>query len=383
VLRLGDTTASGQLLKEGLISAPLGKMIAEAAARTDFDGKWQRWPEENRTSGDIKKGIGIAVTYRGAGLGGEGLDTSSATLTVCHDGSITLHSGHTEMGQGMRTAHAQIAAETLGVDFDRIDPHHSDTSFNQDGGPTVASRGTQSGGRAVLDAANKLKAQLLDAAARKTGLPAQELDLRGDNVVDLGGQVLCSFDDLVKYCVYPLGTNLSAQGWYNPGLYHIDPETQQGACYQTYTFGVAIAEISVDMGTGKIKVDKVTLAYELGKAINPQLAYGQLVGGIIQGLGYALFEEMEEDRGRLLTTNFDDYLIPTTEDVPEIDLVLHESENPEGPYGAKGIGELGDELTAPAIGNALFHATGTRQRDLPFNLERVLLGKPLGKQVCP
>jgi xanthine dehydrogenase molybdenum-binding subunit len=137
------------------------------------------------------------------------------------------------------------------------------------------------------------------------------------------------------------------------------------------------------MGTGKIKVDKVTLAYELGKAINPQLAYGQLVGGIIQGLGYALFEEMEEDRGRLLTTNFDDYLIPTTEDVPEIDLVLHESENPEGPYGAKGIGELGDELTAPAIGNALFHATGTRQRDLPFNLERVLLGKPLGKQVCP
>ncbi len=377
VLRLGDTVACGQLLKDGVIAAPLAEMIRETSERSDFDAKWRSWPEENRNSGDMKKGIGIAITYRGAGLGGEGLDTSSAMLTVCHDGSITLYSGHTEMGQGMRTVHSQIAAEALGVDLKRIDFHHSDTSVTQDNGATVASRGTQSGGRAVLDAANKLKARLLEAAAAKTGLPKADLDIRADAVTDRNGGVVCSFDDVVKYCVYPLGTSLSAQGWYNPGLYHIDHDTQQGACYQTYTHGVVITEISVDTAIGKIRVDKMTVAYELGRAINPQLAYGQFVGGLMQGLGYALFEELDEDKGNLRTRNFDDYLIPTISDIPEIELRLHESENPEGPYGAKGIGEIGIELSAPSIGNALFHATGKRLRTLPFNLERVLLGKTL------
>ncbi len=193
----------------------------------------------------------------------------------------------------------------------------------------------------------------------------------------MNGNALCSFNELVKYCIYPLGTDLSAQGWYNPGLYHIDHETQQGACYQTYTHGVAITEISVDTATGKIRVDKITAAYELGRAINPQTAYGQFAGGLMQGLGYAIFEEMEEDKGYLRTLNFDDYLIPTIQDVPEIELQFYDSKNPEGPYGAKGIGEIGVELSAPSIGNALFHATGTRLRDLPFNLERVLLGKSL------
>jgi len=241
----------------------------------------------------------------------------------------------------------------------------------------VASRGTQSGGRAVLDAARKLKAQLLEAASIKTGKSKEVLDIRGDAVRDKTGKPLCSFEELISYCVYPLGTNLSAQGWYNSGLYPIDHETQQGVCYQTYTNGVAVSEVTVDTATGKTTVDRMTVAYELGKAINPQLAYGQFVGGLMQGLGYALFEEMEEEKGYLRTLNFDDYLIPTTMDIPKIELSLYESVNPEGPYGAKGIGEIGIELAAPSIGNAIFHATGNRLRDLPFNLERVFLGKTL------
>ncbi len=377
VLRLGDTIACGQLLQDGIIAAPLADMIKETSERTDFDKKWREWPEENKSSKDIKKGIGIAITYRGAGLGGEGLDTSSAMLTICHDGSINLFSDHSELGQGMRTAHSQIAAEALGVDLGRIDFCPSDTSITPDGGPTVASRGTQSGGRAVLDAANKLRARLLEAAAGKTGQPKDELDIHADAVWDARGKLLCSFDELVQYCVYPLGTDLSAQGWYNPGLYTIVHETQQGACYQTYTHGVAIAEISADMATGRVRVDRITAAYELGRTINPQLVYGQFAGGLMQGLGYALFEEIEEDRGYLRTMNFDDYLIPTVHDVPQIELLLYESKNPEGPYGAKGIGELGIELVAPSVGNALFHATGRRLRSLPFNLEWVLLGKAL------
>lgn len=377
VLREGDTIACGQLLKEGYIAAPLTRMIQETAERAEFDKKWELYPQLSSQEPGIKKGIGIAITYRGAGLGGEGVDSSSAMLTVCRDGSILLFSGHTEMGQGMRTAHAQIAAEALGVAMHRIDFKHSDTSITLDGGPTVASRGTQSGGRAVLDAAQKLLKQLLEAGAAKTGYPVSELTLQDDTLCLNTGEPLCSFEELVSYCVYPLGTNLSAQGWYSPGLSHIDPETQQGDCYQTYTHGVAISEITVDEATGKITVDNMTVAYELGTAVNPELAYGQFVGGLVQGIGYALFEEMAERKGELLTLNFDEYLIPTTMDVPVMDLKLYESVNPEGPYGAKGIGEIGIELAAPSIGNALFHATGKRLRELPLNLERVKLGKSL------
>ncbi len=376
-LREGDSIACGQVLKSGSIAAPLPRMIEDIARKTDFDRKWSSWPEENERSGDVKKGIGIAVNFRGAGLGGEGVDCSSAALSICRDGSVILFSGHTEMGQGMRTAHSQIAAEELGISIDKIDFRHSDTSATFDAGPTVASRGTQSGGRAVLDGARKLRERLLDAAEKKTGRPRSELSLSGNAARGADGAPLCSYEELVSYCYYPLGIDLSARGWYSPGLYEIDHRTQQGTCYQTYTFGVAVAEISVDTATGKVRADRISLAYELGKAINPQLAYGQLVGGLMQGLGYALFEELEEEEGVLRTRNFDDYLIPTTMDLPEIDLSIYESENPEGPYGAKGIGELGVELIAPCIGNALFHATGRRLRDLPFNLERVLLGAPL------
>jgi len=377
VLREGDTIACGQLLKEGTIAAPLTAMIHQVAQKADFDRKWQAFNEQNLHSRSFKKGLGLSITYRGAGLGGEGNDSSSAMITVCRDGSIQLFSGHTEMGQGMRTAHMQIAAEALGVDIARIDYRHSDTSITLDAGPTVASRGTQSGGRAVLQAAAKLKVELLEAGARKTGLPTQQLDIVNDLLVSKDGSVNCPFKELVAYAVYPVGADLSAQGWYSPGLTHIDPATQQGDCYQTYTYGVAIAEVTVDEATGKVIVDKVYLGYELGRAINPELAYGQLVGGMLQGLGYALFEEIAERKGELMTTNFDEYLIPTTMDVPEVDLTIFESRNPEGPYGAKGIGELGIELIAPAVGNAMYHATGRRLRELPFNLERVRIGRSL------
>lgn len=377
VLRPGDSTACGQPLEDGYISAPLADMIVERARKVDFDTKWNEWARENQGNRNIKRGIGIAVTSRGAGLGGEGIDTSSAMLTVCKDGSITLFSGHTEMGQGIRTAHTQIAAEALGVDIERIHYRHSDTSITADGGPTVASRGVQSGGRAVQDAAGRLKAHLLEAASIMTGKAQQVISLTGDAVRDDLGRILCTFDDLIDFCVKKLGANLSAQGWYSSGLYNLDHATQQGTCYQTYSHGVLITEIQVDMVSGKIHVDRMTASYEVGRVINPQTAYGQLVGGLVQGVGFALFEEIEEHEGILRTDNFDDYMIPTIKDIPEVDLIILESENPEGPFGAKGLGEIGVELAAPSIGNALFHATGQRLRDLPFNLERVLIGKSL------
>jgi CO/xanthine dehydrogenase Mo-binding subunit len=133
----------------------------------------------------------------------------------------------------------------------------------------------------------------------------------------------------------------------------------------------------VDQGTGLITVKKLTSAIELGKAINPQIVRGQFIGGAIQGMGYAIMEEMDCSNGYMHTLNFDDFLIPGAMDIPEMEIILSEKDEHVGPFGAKGIGELGIEMIAPAIANAYANATGKRIRELPLNLERVVLGHAL------
>jgi CO/xanthine dehydrogenase Mo-binding subunit len=140
-----------------------------------------------------------------------------------------------------------------------------------------------------------------------------------------------------------------------------------------------VIELNVDTQTGKINVEKITAAYEIGKAINPQIVKGQFYGGILQGLGYALIEEVKNKDGYLETKNFDDFLIPSSLDMPEMEVTIYESDDPVGPFRAKSVGELGIELMAPTVANALYNATGKRIRELPLNLERVLLGKTLRK----
>ncbi len=379
-LKANDEIATGQILKPGMIEVPLGEMIEDTCRRADWDRKRKEFAEENKSSGPVKKGIGMSITYRGTGLGGEGIDTSGATVTIDKDGSVNIQSNMIEMGQGMRTVHAQIVAETLGVKMDRITFSTSDTSITMDGGPTVASRGTLAGGKAMLLAAQKLKDRMLKVAAEEWSVDAAELEMEGEVISHKAKKELeIGFDDLVVRCLQGLGITLSAQGWHTPGPEHLDHHTGRGNAYPSYIYGVAVSEISVDTDTGQISMDKVTLSYELGRAINPQQVEGQLIGGFMQGAGYGIMEDMESSKGYLLTKNFDDYMIPTSADVPEFDLKLFEVDDNIGPFGAKGVGEIGIELAAPSIANALKHATGKRVRELPLNLERVLIGRNLSK----
>jgi len=379
-LKPGDEMGTGQILLPGKIPAPLEMMIKDICEKTDFESKRKKYIKERESFNPIKKGVGLSCTFRGAGLGREGIDTASATVTIDIDGSILIQSGLVEMGQEMRTAHAQIVAEVLGVSLDRITFCNTDTSVTLDSGPTVASRGTLAGGNAMLIAARKLLERLHKRAAIMLDCNIKNLISENDfifNRFDKSRKLI--FKEVVEECLKGQGFSLSAQGWYTPGPEKLSSETGRGNAYPTYSYGASVVELSVDTQTGKINVEKITAAYEIGKAINPQIVKGQLYGGILQGLGYAIIEEVRDKDGYLETKNFDDLLIPGSFDMPEIEVTIYESDDPVGPFGAKSVGELGIELIAPAVANALYNATGKRIRELPLNLERVLLGKTLTK----
>ncbi len=377
-LKPGDNTPSGQELGPGKIPAPLERMIKDVSERTDFEKKWETYRRNQKSENPVKFGIGMAITMRGAGLGGEGIDTASATVTINKDGSVNIISGLTEMGQGMRTAHAQIVAETLGISLERITFSNVDTLINMDSGPTVASRGTLAGGNAMLIAAKELLSRLHDVASKMLGCDRV-------NLVSMEDMIFCkndpekrvSFDKVVLYSLFREGISLSAQGWYNPGPVPLDKKTGRGKAYPTYVYGCAVVELKVDTGTGKIDVLKITSAHDVGRAINPRLIEGQIFGGNLQGMGYAIMEKVREKRGYLSTYNFDSLLIPTVKDMPELELLIYETDDRVGPYGAKSVGELGIEMISPAIANAVYNATGKRLRELPLSMEKVLLGKAL------
>jgi len=217
-LKAGDEMATGQILLPDKIPAPLEKMIKDVCKKTDFESKRKKYIKERESSNPIKKGISLSCTFRGAGLGGEGIDTASATVTIDLDGSILIQSGLVEMGQGMRTTHAQIVAEALGVSLDKITFCNTDTSVTLDSGPTVASRGILAGGNAMLIAARKLLKRLHKQAAKKLNCTIEELISKDDMIYSkFNENMKLTFGEVVKECLKWQGLSLSAQGWYTPG----------------------------------------------------------------------------------------------------------------------------------------------------------------------
>jgi CO/xanthine dehydrogenase Mo-binding subunit len=321
----------------------------------------------------------MAISFRGCSLGAEATDAAGAIVAIQRDGSILISCGLAENGAGLKTVLTQIAAEELGVDIKRINYMEIDTSVSPESGPTVASRSTLLGGNAVKNAAHQLKETLAKIIAAEFKIRANNIVFKNENIYDKNkDQKIISFDQAVDLA-HKQGIFLSAYGWYKvPGI-SWDEETGQGRPYFTYVYGCQVAEVEVDIGTGQIEVIKITAAHEVGRAINPACLRGQIYGGVMMGLGYGIMEELETEKGYIKNTNFDEYLIPTIKDMPEITPIIVENPDPYGPYGAKSIGEPTLELGAAAIANAVAQATRRRIRDLPLNLERVLLGYSLSK----
>ncbi len=376
ILRNGDRTVHGQLLDHGV---GLEETIRKAIEATDW---YRKRAEYAKQTGTIRKGIGLALLWHGNSIGAEGADYSSVTLIINRDGSITFRTGLTDFGQGAIQGLVMIAAEILGVPPDYFRVEQPDTSATPDAGPTVASRSTAMGGNAALVAAYKLRQRLNQVAADMLKCSPEDIEIRAPDVY-------CKSDpsrkirwvDLVEECFWR-GVPLQEFGYYRAPKAVWEDETGQGEPYFTYTFGTIVAEVTVDMETGKVTVDRITTVYDIGKVINRVGAELHAEGGAIQGMGYALMEELVHDEnGRVLNPNLYAYYIPTIMDAPkEIVALWVEAGYRRGPFGAKGLGEPSINGIAPAIANAIAHAIGARITSIPITPEKVYLTlKRLGK----
>lgn len=371
----GAVTATGQKLTH---TVSLKEVLTKAADAIEFDKKWKAYREVKE--GEKKRGVGLACSYRGVSLGAEGTDAAETIVSVQTDGSVIVSSGVTDMGQGAQTQMSQIAAEVLGISMDRIQFLNTNTSRVADSGPTVASRGTIMGGAAAKNAAEKVRATLLEVGAEMTDVDVGALDLEDNYLVDTNkGERLASFAELATAC-FNKGKPIIGLGWHKspPTSWH--EEEGHGEAYFTYVYGANAAEVEVDTETGKVDVIDFVSVHDVGKAINRGMVVGQMCGGVAMGLGYGLLEDFEFEDALPKQLNFDEYLIPTSMDIPRIKTIIVENEDPMGPFGAKSVGEPTNELAAPAIVNAIANATGRRVYELPASLERILLGHKLTRK---
>ena len=391
--KAGSVTATGQTLKNHDVN--LIKVLDTAVESSGFRSKWNNFKEQPKAGFNtdaehpvlkeeqyikpddmIKKGIGLAVSYRGCSLGAEGVDAAAAYLSLQNDGTIYLNCGLAENGQGLKTTFAIIAAEVLGTTTDRIYYLELNTGITPDSGPTVASRSTLIGGGAVKDAAEIIKTRFVKLLRSEYKIDESiELQFR-DNKVFAGDKAVITFPELCKLA-YSRGVCLASIGWYNSPSVHWDEENGQGDAYFTYVYACQIAEVRVNIVTGEIYVDKVTAVHDPGTVINKLGAEGQVFGGVTQGAGYGIFEEISAQNGFIKELNFDTYTIPTSKDIGEIIPIFVEGKDTNGAWGAKSLGEPTLELASAAIANAVYNAAGKRYFNLPLNLEEVLLNKKL------
>jgi CO/xanthine dehydrogenase Mo-binding subunit len=364
VYREGDETPSGQVLRESLGGEEVLERAAEAgeyerirsntararqdrlAASAGADGAARQLTSE---SARTAHGIGLALAWHGAGFTGSGEIklASVASIELTPEGRIRILTASTEMGQGTKTIFPQIAAERLGVRYEDVEIAPQDTSIVPDSGPTVASRTAMVVGGLVIKACERMRAQVEEA----TGRPFAE-----------------SYADFARE---QGGVRIDQRFEPYPGV-HFDDETYRGDAYPAYGWAGAVAEVDVDLDTGEVAVRSVVSADDIGKAIHPVLAEGQVEGGTLQAVGYATIEEIKLEDGRYLNDRLATYLIPTSLDAPRIDSILVEKPYSGAPHGAKGVGELPMDVAAPAVVAAIHDATGVWIHDLPATPERIL-----------
>jgi CO/xanthine dehydrogenase Mo-binding subunit len=324
--------------------------------RSQFDSQNQTDP--------IRHGLGIACYFHGSGLGGEGTDYARASLVIERDHTITLQSGLTDYGQGSRTIFTLLSAEVLGVDPERIIMLRPDTQTALESGPTVASRASMVGGNATRVAAEKLSNILTMAAANLLDCETDQIHRQGELFIGPNEEPL-QFNEVVDHA-FELGLQLFSQGYWQIPEIHWDFETGTGIPYFTYSYGAQVAHVAVNIESGEVKVEKIWAAHDAGKIIFPKGARGQLLGGIAQGLGYALTEGFEFKDGYPQQLRLSKYKIPTAVDVPDIEIKFIETTLAEGPFGAKNLAEPVMIAITPAIANAIYQATGIRCYDLPI-----------------
>jgi CO/xanthine dehydrogenase Mo-binding subunit len=342
----------GEVLKPGATPVDADLCEGTQAAVKSLD-----WYTANRSPG---KGAGVAVGVSDS----EAMPVSVALVRLLADGSLILSAGTTEVGQGARTILSQIVAQELSVPVERVTMRGTDTLTTPFDRSTGASRSTTVMGSALKAASEDLRQQLIDAAAEVFNTSTNTITLENGDV--RSAEKRLSYSKVVSGYFGMPGGELIGRGYMRPGAGF-------GSTFPLFwETGMGGAEIDVDLETGEIRLEKYVTVADVGTAINPQQAEGQDEGAAIQGMGPTLFETLVYEQGQPLNANLVDYRVPRFTDLPrQFDSALIENKDGPGPYGAKGMGESGIVSVAPAVGNALYRATGVRVRELPLTPERV------------
>ena len=351
-IHTGDTSAVGQTMREPIDMEGLLERAFELSNYHEKRSRFSRANERERT----RKGIGFAAFMHGAGFTGSGEDYLASVVTVeaSAAGQVRVLSSNTEIGQGTNTIFAQIAADAMSLPLDSIEIVQPDTAHVPNSGPTVASRTCMVVGKLVESAAQGVRTTLVNSGALTEPYSAAEFQRACASYINTSG---------------PLRSSARYQA---PAGVRWDDERYEGDAYGTYAWAVYVAEVSVDTITCEVRVDDFVAVQEVGKVINPTLAAGQIEGGVAQAVGWALSEEVVWREGRMANAQMTNYIMPTSLDLPPIRVHFEERPYAHGPAGAKGIGELPMDGPAPAILNAVAHATGADVRSIPLTPEKLM-----------
>jgi len=366
----GETTPQGMVFR----TCGLGECLETAAEKSGFVAKHARYAKGQ--DGPVKRGVGIAsLLHVGGGAKIYRSDGCGTMLKMDDYGHVTVLTGASEIGQGSETVIAQFVAEELGLPISSIRVVNDDSEITPWDVGVHASRTTFIAGNSAQRAARKARKKLLEAAATKLGLDASELDLREANVTRADtGEVLVGLARLILSLHFADKSDVvMTTEYYEPPSVAQD-KAFKGDVSASYAFGTQVVELEVDTETGVIRILRVTAAHDVGRVINLFGIQGQIEGGVAMGMGYALTEHLLVEDGVVQNPCFRDYKIVTAPEIPELDMHFIETEDPEGPSGAKGVGEAPSICIAAAIVNALYNATGTRFYSLPLTPERVLRG---------
>jgi CO/xanthine dehydrogenase Mo-binding subunit len=365
-LKPGQTTTTQQVIREEI---DLHHLLDRALELSSYTAKKTRFAEENKT-GTRKKGIGIAAFLHGAGFTGSGERYLNSLVGVEAgvDGTVRVLVSSAEFGQGTNTVLCQIAAEALGLPYGNVVIAQPDTNVVPNSGPTVASRTAMIVGKLVQSAAQGIKQTLA-----KTGF-------LGDNYTPeqfraACAQYIAAHETLKSYARYEA-----------PGNVYWDDEKYRGEAYAAFAWAVYVAEVTVDLTTYAVSVDDFVALQEVGKVINPVLAEGQITGGVAQAIGFALYEKVLWQNGRMINNQMTNYIMPASLDLPPIRVFFEELGNVHGAHGAKGIGELPMDGPAPAILSAVEDATGVPFRSIPLlpeDLFEALRDEPIEQDFSP
>ncbi|MFB0564240.1 MAG: xanthine dehydrogenase family protein molybdopterin-binding subunit, partial [Candidatus Aminicenantaceae bacterium] len=366
-LRLKNCNEPGEVTPQGMkvTTCGLRECIETVAGRLNWT---QKRNSRDKQRGAVRRGIGVASYFHvGGGARVYRSDGCGAIVKVDDFGHVTLITGSTDMGQGSETVLAQITAEELGVRTEDVTVVNNDSAVKPWDLGSHASRTTFVAGNAARDAAAKVKAEILKAGSEVMDEAENKLEINNRKIYSkTSPDKSMDIAKVIRSAHFrEQGMTFMAEAFYDPPTEMQDKE-HRGNISVTYGFGTQGAEVEVDTETGQVNILKIVIANDVGRVINPMLLEGQLEGGLSMGIGYALLEKLVVENGEVMNPSFLDYKLPTVKDMPPVEIVFIETNDPSGPFGEKGAGESGVIPTAAAIGNAVADALGFRIFEIPM-----------------